>query len=175
MSGVEELAVTILALAILMYLLCKWGVFKCCSSRQAQLTTVPSAPHQQAPTLALDVALVRNQTLQMQQSGIQQGQSEKCREMQRNTGKYREIKRRQFYITCPVGIWLGCISKWLGWIPTVAQLRDSTYPPPPLTYFLHIKLSVPKRKKSHILPGFFWKTSLRDVKFQTYGRTYMCI
>ena len=48
-------------------------------------------------------------------------------------------------------------------------------PPPPLTYFLHIKLSVPKRKKSHILPGFFWKTSLRDVKFQTYGRTYMCI
>ena len=34
---------------------------------------------------------------------------------------------------------------------------------------------VPKRKKSHILPGFFWKTSLRDVKFQTYGRTYMCI
>ena len=32
-------------------------------------------------------------------------------------------------------------------------------PPPPLTYFLHIKLSVPKRKKSHILPGFF----LEDV------------
>ena len=22
----------------------------------------------------------------------------------------------QFYITCPVGIGLGCISKWLGWI-----------------------------------------------------------
>ena len=64
MSGVEELAVTMLALAILMYLLCKWGVFKCCSSRQAQLTTVPSAPNQQAPTLALEVALVRNQTLQ---------------------------------------------------------------------------------------------------------------
>ena len=96
MSGVEELAVTMLALAILMYLLCKWGVFKCCSSRQAQLTqltTVPSAPNQQAPTLALEVALVRNQTLQMQQSGIQQGQSEKCREMQRNTGKCREVKR----------------------------------------------------------------------------------
>ena len=52
----------------------------------------------------------------------------------------------QFYITCPVGIGLGCISKWLGWISTVAPLRDSTSPPPPLTYFLHIKHSVPKRK-----------------------------
>ena len=28
-----------------------------------------------------------------------------------NTGNHR-----QFYITCPVGIGLGCISKWLGWI-----------------------------------------------------------
>ena len=27
----------------------------------------------------------------------------------------------QFYITCPVGIGLGCISKWLGWIPTVTE------------------------------------------------------
>ena len=52
----------------------------------------------------------------------------------------------QFYITCPVGIGLGCISKWLGWISTVAPLRDSTSPPPPLTYFLHIKHLVPKRK-----------------------------
>ena len=52
----------------------------------------------------------------------------------------------QFYITCPVGIGLGCISKWLGWIPTVAPLHDCTYPPPPLTYFLHIKHLVPKRK-----------------------------
>ena len=29
-------------------------------------------------------------------------------------------------ITCPVGIGLGCISKWLGWIPTVTPLRAST-------------------------------------------------
>ena len=52
----------------------------------------------------------------------------------------------QFYISCPVGIGLGCISKWLGWIPTVAPLCASTSPPPPLPYFQHIKLSVPKRK-----------------------------
>ena len=58
-----------------------------------------------------------------------------------NTGNHR-----QFYITCPVGIGLGCISKWLGWIPTVAPLRASTSPLPPLPYFQHIKLSVPKRK-----------------------------
>lgn len=55
------------------------------------------------------------------------------------------INTQMFYITCPVGIGLGCISKWLGWIPTVAPLRDCTSPPPPLTYFLHIKHSVPKR------------------------------
>ena len=28
----------------------------------------------------------------------------------------------QLYITCPVGIGLGCISKWLGWIPTALLL-----------------------------------------------------
>ena len=27
-----------------------------------------------------------------------------------------QVKLGQFYITCPVGIGLGCISKWLGWI-----------------------------------------------------------
>ena len=117
-------------------------------------------------------ALNRKDLESCQQFFRQHANPHKCSTTQR----IRETQNlRQFYITCPVGIWLGCISKWLGWIPTVAQLRDSTSPPPPLTYFLHIKLSVPKRKKSHILTGFFWKTSLRDVKFQTYGRTYMCI
>ena len=63
--------------------------------------------------------------------------------------KQQNLKKRtywQFYITCPVGIGLGCISKWLGWIPTVAPLRASTSPPPPLAYFQHITLSVPKSK-----------------------------
>ena len=59
---------------------------------------------------------------------------------------YSSKSIRQFYITCPVGIGLGCISKWLGWIPTVAPLRASTSPPPPLAYFQHITLSVPKSK-----------------------------
>ena len=59
----------------------------------------------------------------------------------------------QFYTTCLniifVGIRLGWTFKTLnllGWIPTVAPLRSSTSPPPPLAYFKHIKLSVPKRK-----------------------------
>ena len=58
-----------------------------------------------------------------------------------NTGNHR-----QFYITWPVGIGVGSISKGWGWIPTVAPLRASTSPPPPLPYFQHIELSVPKRK-----------------------------
>ena len=32
----------------------------------------------------------------------------------------------QFYITCPVGIGLGCISKWLGWILTIAPQSGAT-------------------------------------------------
>ena len=62
----------------------------------------------------------------------------------------------QFYITCPVGIGLGCISKWLGWIPTVAPLRASTSPPPPLAYVQHIKLSVklPNRWSNSIINFF---------------------
>ena len=31
------------------------------------------------------------------------------------------VKQNMTNITCPVGIGLGCISKWLGWIPTVTE------------------------------------------------------
>ena len=55
------------------------------------------------------------------------------------TGGRRRIvyhhKDWQFYITCPVGIGLGCISKWLGWIPTVAPLRASNLPTTTISLF----------------------------------------
>ena len=66
----------------------------------------------------------------------------------------------QFYTTCLniifVGIRLGWTFKTLnllGWIPTVAPLRSSTSPPPPLAYFKHINLSVPKIKMESEMPN----------------------
>ena len=66
---------------------------------------------------------------------------------------------RQFYITCPVGIGLGCISKWLGWIPTVAPLRVSTFPTATINIFSTHQTFGTKKKKIPHTPRFF----LEDV------------
>ena len=53
-------AVTMLALAILLYLLFKWRVIKCFNNREAELTqvtTTPSAPQQQAPNSDLEMSM----------------------------------------------------------------------------------------------------------------------
>ena len=58
----SEGAVTMLALAILLYLYFKWRVTRCCNSREAELTQVITKPS--APTLDLEMALRMNQSLQ---------------------------------------------------------------------------------------------------------------
>ena len=60
----SEGAVTMLALAILLYLYFKWRVTRCCNSREAELTQVITKPS--APTLDLEMALRMNQSLAMQ-------------------------------------------------------------------------------------------------------------
>ena len=65
----------------------------------------------------------------------------------------------QFYITCPVGIGLGCISKWLGWIPPVAPLRVSTFPTATINIFSTHQTFGTKKKKIPHTPRFF----LEDV------------
>ena len=53
-------AVTMLALAILLYLLLKWRVIKCFNNREAedtQVTTTPSAPQQQEPNSDLEMSM----------------------------------------------------------------------------------------------------------------------